>query len=62
MLNSNSGKTSAGLVAQEIPDPPPEKDRGLRAPTGEEATPVFSARLSLPPPPPADEPAANDER
>ncbi|NVJ23494.1 MULTISPECIES: hypothetical protein [Myxococcus] len=61
MRNSSSGKPGTDIIAQEIPDPPPERDRGLRAP-GEEATPVFSAKLSIPPPPPAESSTVSDER
>ncbi|MBZ4398839.1 hypothetical protein OWM54_34600 [Myxococcus sp. MISCRS1] len=57
MRNSNS--RMPGLIAHEIPDPPPERDRGLRAPT-EEAPEALSARPSVPQPPAS--PAVNPER
>lgn len=61
MKNSSSGKPGTDIIAQEFPDPPPERDRGLRAP-GEEATPVFSAKLSIPTSPPAESSTGSDER
>ncbi|MCK8500588.1 hypothetical protein [Myxococcus fulvus] len=57
MRNSNS--RMPGLIAHEIPDPPPERDRGLRAPT-EEAPEALSAKPSVPQPPAS--PAVNPER
>ncbi|MFY1828727.1 hypothetical protein ACN47A_22595 [Myxococcus fulvus] len=55
----NSSSRMPGIIAHEIPDPPPERDRGLRAPT-EEAPDALSAKPPVPQPP--AEPAVNTER
>ncbi|WP_342374961.1 hypothetical protein NVS55_27045 [Myxococcus stipitatus] len=50
----------AERISDEIPDPPPERDRGLRAPVEEADS--FSAKLAIPVTPTPDETPANDDR
>ncbi|WP_338865021.1 hypothetical protein [Myxococcus stipitatus] len=60
-MKSSPRNPGAERISNEIPDPPPERDKGLRGPVEGEAD-TFSAKLAIPVTPTADESPANDDR